>query len=257
MGIFQPSDDGISVMKHYIKKGILDPIPETKHDNDGEEYFTEFYIDRSKADKYVTHVKSSLNEAKYRSYELDLNKTYDLFKQSYEKATGQAWTFDKFASRAHNWTFYGDDKGFVAVRMQRSNMVKLVGLAGNTKSIIRGFNEMIADNSNKPIWGAVSLEIGNMVAKLDPNFRVLKLPGGMVGSMLFNTIKNVIPTMVFGGAKITGSNSDGSLTFKYPDVGETNKVLVGNKEYFDFLKLQILNLPNVSSLIKSQISKLF
>lgn len=66
IGIFQPSDDGIAVMKHYTKKGILDPIPETKHNNDDDdddddvngEYFTEFYINRLKADKYVAHVKS-------------------------------------------------------------------------------------------------------------------------------------------------------------------------------------------------------
>jgi 8-oxo-dGTP pyrophosphatase MutT (NUDIX family) len=43
--------------------------------------------------------KSALNEAKYKSYELDLVKAYELFKQSYEKSTGQAWTFDKFAGR--------------------------------------------------------------------------------------------------------------------------------------------------------------
>jgi len=58
MGIFQPSDDGIAVMNHYIKKGILDPIPETKHDDAGEEYFTEFTINRTKADKYVSYVRS-------------------------------------------------------------------------------------------------------------------------------------------------------------------------------------------------------
>ena len=203
-----------------------------------------------------TNFYSNMDEAKYNSYELNLAKTYELFKGSYEKATGQAWTFEKFASRARNWTFYGDEKGFVAVRFQKSNRIKLVGVAGSTKSIIRGFRELTSFNSDKPIWGAVSLEIGNMIAKLDSNYSVLKLPGGMVGSFLFNAIKTVIPAMSMGGAEITGSKPDGSIIFKYPDVGETNKVLVGNKEYFDLLRSQILILPNIPSLIKSQISKI-
>jgi hypothetical protein len=199
---------------------------------------------------------SNLYETKYNSYQLNLVKTYDLFKNSYEKATGQTWTLEKFASRVRNWTFYGDDNGFVAVRFQKSNKVKLVGVAGSTKSIIRGFRELTSDNAGKPIWGAVNLQIANMIAKLDSNYRVLKLPGGMIGFFLFNAIKTIIPTMSMGGAEITGSKPDGSITFKYRDVGETNKVLVGNKEYFDLLRNQILMLPNIPSLVKSQITKI-
>jgi len=209
--------------------------------------------------KLITNITShkSLNEGKFTSRELDLVKVYDIFKDSYEKATGQAWTFEKFVGRARNWTFYGDEKGFVAVRFQRSNRVKLVGVAGNTKSILRGFREMTAENSNKPIWGAVSADIADMIVRIDSSYRVLKLPGGMIGSMLFNAIKTIIPTMSMGGAEIIGSKPDGSITFKYPDVGETNKVLVGNQEYFDTLKTQILLLPTLSTFVKNQIAKLF
>jgi len=212
---------------------------------------------KSAGNKIMAAGCTALNESKYKSYELDLVKAYELFKQSYEKATGQAWTFDKFVSRAKNWTFYGDENGFVAVRFQKSNRIKLVGVAGSTKSIIRGFNELNADNPGKAIWGAVSLEIANMIARLNPNYSVLKIPGGMVGSFLFNAIKTILPTMIMGGASITGSKPDGSITFNYPDVGETNKVLVGNKEYFELLRSQLLLLPNIPNLIKSQISKLF
>lgn len=212
-----------------------------------------------KIQKLITNITShkSLNEGKFTSRQLDLVKVYDIFKDSYEKATGQTWTFEKFVGRARNWTFYGDEKGFVTVRFQRSNRVKLVGVAGNTKSILRGFREMNTDNANKPIWGAVSADIANMIVRIDPSYRVLKLPGGMIGSVLFNAIKAVIPTMSMGGAEIVGSKPDGSITFKYPDVGETDKVLVGNQEYFDTLKTQILLLPTISIFVKNQIKKLF
>lgn len=196
-----------------------------------------------------------ITEAKLSSHQVDLTKAYDLFKQSYENATGVAWTFDKFIDRAHNWTFYGDDDGYVTVRIQQSGMVKLVGVAGKPKKVITGFREMVNDNANKPIWGTVSLDIAKMIVKLDPKFRILSVPGGVVGKLLFKTIKSVIPASVFGGADVLGVNPDGTIQFNYPDIGAANKVLIGTPEYFDVLKQKVMQL-NMPDFAKNQLIKL-
>lgn len=179
--------------------------------------------------------------------QMDLDQAFDVFDASYKKATGKSWDKQKFISRASNWIFFGDNKGYVAVRPQRGGMVKLVGVAGSPKSILSGFHEMTTQYTNTPIWGAVSMDIADMTVRVDPNFKKLTVPGGMIGTMLFNVIKSKIPSAVFGGAVIKQANADGTITFDYPDVGETNKVLVGNKEYFEVLKGMILSDPRLAA----------
>jgi hypothetical protein len=197
-----------------------------------------------------------INETKTHGTQIDLQKAFNVFDASYKKATGNSWDFNKFASRAHDWTFFGDDHGYVAVREQRSGMVKLVGTAGSPKSVISGFREMTTNYTGKAIWGAVSLDIATMLERLDPNFKAMRVPGGIAGKILFKALKTMIPANVFGGAQIKDVNADGTITFEYNDVGEANKVMVGNKEYFDFLKNQILTDPRLSS-YAPMLSKLF
>ena len=134
-------------------------------------------------------------------------------------------------------------------------MIKLVGVAGNPKSVLSGFREMTSHYANTPIWGAVSLDIADMTVRVDSNFKKLTVPGGVLGSMLFNVIKSKIPASVFGGAQIKHANADGTITFDYPDVGEANKVLVGNKEYFEVLKGMVINDPKLAP-YKSILNKL-
>jgi hypothetical protein len=188
-----------------------------------------------------------INESMTHGSQIDLQQAFDVFDASYKKSTGQSWDFNKFASRAQDWTFFGDDNGYVAVREQRSGMIKLVGTAGSPKSVIAGFREMTSHYSGKAIWGAVSLEIATMLERLDPNFNAMRVPGGMAGKLLFKALKTMIPANVFGGAQIKDVNADGTITFEYSDVGQANKVMVGNKEYFDFLKNQIATDPRLSS----------
>ena len=47
---------------------------------------------------------------------IDLDRAYELFTASYQKGTGTSWSKAKFMQRASNWTFYGDNDGYVAVR---------------------------------------------------------------------------------------------------------------------------------------------
>ena len=197
--------------------------------------------------KYSDYFMGTLNETMTPASQMNMDQAFDVFDASYKKSTGKSWDKQKFISRAYNWVFFGNDKGYVAVRPQRGGMIKLVGVAGNPKSVLSGFREMTSHYANTPIWGAVSLDIADMTVRVDPNFKKLTVPGGMLGSMLFNVLKSKIPASVFGGAVIKQANADGTITFDYPDVGETNKVLVGNKEYFEVLKGMILNDPRLAA----------
>ena len=135
---------------------------------------------------------------------------------------------DKFYSRAQNWLFFGDDNGFVAVRPQQSGLYKLVGVAGNVKSILDGLSEL--RSQNEPVWGMVSADIQKMAIK-----QGFKTPP----SFLLKVLLKFIPSSVFGGADFD-INSDGSLTLKYDDVGDAKKYFIGNEEYFKKLKSDIL-----------------
>jgi hypothetical protein len=153
---------------------------------------------------------------------------YNVFKDSYEKTTGTSWSKDKFYSRAQGWLFFGDDNGFVTVRPQQSGLYKLVGVAGNTKSILTGLSEL--KSQNEPVWGMVSADIQSMAVK-----QGFKTPP----TFLLKVLLKFIPSSVFGGADFE-INSDGSLTLKYDDVGDAKKYFIGNEQYFKKLKSDIL-----------------
>lgn len=158
----------------------------------------------------------------YESYDnINLDSAYELFRHSYEQATGASWSKEKFLSRARNWTFYGDENGFVSVRKQNSGMIKLVGVAGSPKSIYKGIQELSAEN--KPIWGMVSGDLVPMAQK----FGFIKPPAFVV-----KVIAKTIPASVLGGANYK-VNNDGSITFSYVDVGNTTKFFIANKLYFN------------------------
>jgi hypothetical protein len=155
----------------------------------------------------------------------DLDRAYDIFSDTYIKSTGKTWCKDKFINRAHSWLFYGDEDGFVTVRPQKSGYLKLTGMAGNPRSIIKGLKDLIA--TNKPIWGMVSHEILPMAIKQG----FISPDKNQIEKILSN-----IPPSVFGGvdAKI---NDDGSVTMNYDDVGPATKYFIANKKYMNSIKL--------------------
>ncbi len=185
---------------------------------------------------------------------LDLDQAFDVFQKSYQKATGKAWDKDKFIERAQNWEFFGDNSGFITVRIQRSGLVKLVGVAGNPKSVLRGINDLQSKYGNKPIWGMVSLELAKMAEK--KGMKVLRVENTWANRMLFSFFSRVIPSAVFGDAKILGLNSDGTIKFQYGDIGETNKILIGNVHYFESLIKLIQTNPQLPAMVKSGLIKL-
>ena len=159
---------------------------------------------------------------------LDSDQLYDIFKTSYDDATGKSWSREKFMSRASNWTFYGNDKGFVAFREQSSGMRKLVGVAGDSSGVVLGLKQL--KDEGKPVWGAVSDKLARAAKRfgfIAPHL----LPGG---KLAIKTLVSMIPKSVFGG--ITPEvTSDGGVTLSYDDIGDTKKFLIGNREYFSTL----------------------
>lgn len=187
-------------------------------------------------------------EASKMSFEdIDENNAYDIFSASYQKATGKAWEKGKFIDRARNWIFYGDDKGWVTVRPQGTELLKLTGMAGHPKSILTGFNELIAEN--KPIWGMVSSDLASIAEK--KGFKALR---GKKGALILKLVMNQIDKATFGGVE-NKVNWDGSVTFNYNDIGETDKIFIGNNEYFVYLKTKTNYLDKVPNFVLNWIFK--
>lgn len=196
-----------------------------------------------------------LKEEEFTYDTLNLDKAYDVFNASYIKSTGKSWEKDKFLERAKNWTFYGDINGYVAVRTQHGGMIKLVGVAGSLKSIYRGMQEVKSKYANSPLWGMVSKEIADQIEKL--GLKPLKLKNDISSKIFLKLIKTIIPASVFGGAEIKGLNPDGTISFVYSDIGEANKVLVGNDVYFNQLKDKVLSHEKIPEFMKEKITNLF
>lgn len=174
------------------------------------------------------------------SDQIDLDRAYEVFRRSYETETGAAWSKEKFLSRAHDWTFYGDENGYIAVRRQRSGMLKLVGVAGNPSSIVRGLSEL--QQESLPIWGAVSAPLARMAQKRGMIVPHL-YPGG---AYLIRALVAMIPASVMGGYK-PEVGKDGGLVINYADTGTTVKYLIGNKLYFQ----TVIHWPEVADRLRS------
>jgi hypothetical protein len=159
------------------------------------------------------------------------NKVYDIFKQSYEKATGTSWDKSKFRSRAENWLFFGDENGFVTVRPQRGGYYKLTGVAGGIKSILKGLTEL--QDMNVPVWGMMTPELSNILV----NRYGYKKPSTLEAKIILKSI----PPSAFGNVDYK-LNKDGSVTFSYADIGEATKVFVANKQYFSNVRKMLLSM---------------
>lgn len=157
--------------------------------------------------------------------QIPLDNAYEIFRNEYEKATGKSWDKNKFISRAANWEFYGDENGYVAIRRQRSGFVKLVGMAGNNKSKLKGMQDLIS--MNVPLWGMVSKEIKDIAIR-----KGMRMPNFLERQVL----KRNISPQVFGDAKILDYMKDGGVKIQYPDVGVVVKYLVGTPSYYSELK---------------------
>jgi hypothetical protein len=196
-----------------------------------------------------------INEAVYTYKNLsddEQKRLYDVFRNSYQKATGAAFEQDDFNWRAAGWTFFGnapDDKnpegavGGIAVRKQISNnMFKLVASFGDFRSVLKGFDEFKAKHGNDPVWGLVTQEIQNLILKHDKSF--IALPGVVVKA-LEGTLKKI------SGGEVKSAGLDGVLKVDTP-AGVINKVFLSNKAYVNWLLDSITDPANASRLPVSQ-----
>ena len=160
--------------------------------------------------------------------QIPLDTAYEIFKNEYDKSTGTSWSYEKFMGRARAWEFYGDEKGYVAIRRQRSGLVKLVGMAGDNRSKLKGINDLIS--MNMPLWGMVSKDIKDIAVRRgmrEPNFLERQV------------LKRSIPPEVLGGAEILEYQKDGGIKLQYPDVGIVVKYLVGTPQYYAKLRTML------------------
>jgi hypothetical protein len=156
--------------------------------------------------------------------DFDADRLYDVFRQSYDEATGASWSKEKFLQRARNWTFYGDETGFVAFREQASGMRKLVGVAGDTKGVVVGLKRLM--DEGKPVWGAVSARL----AAASKRFGLIAPASYPGGKLAIKLLLKTIPDSVFGGVK-PRITKDGGAVLSYDDVGDVEKFFVCNKAY--------------------------
>jgi hypothetical protein len=169
----------------------------------------------------ILEITKKKSERVDESFNIDLDHAYDLFQQEYNNATGQSWSKEKFLNRAHNWQFYGDEQGFIAVRPQQSGFCKLVGSAGNNKSKYKGFKEALSQGL--PLWGMVSKDIVGLLLKLGfkaPNFIERKM------------LEKMLSKQVLGDAEIIEHTKDGGVTLRYSDIGVVTKYFVGSPAYW-------------------------
>jgi hypothetical protein len=176
--------------------------------------------------------------------EEEVQRLYELFKQSYQTAVGTSWAFDKFRQRIQNWYFYGDSDGFVTAKKQMGGLVKLTGSAGNPRSIVLGFQKLA--QANQPTWGVVTPGIADTLTK-----RGFIRPSKELIVKLFD----FIPKSVFGDANIS-LNPDGTMTYSASDVGTIEKTFIANKAYFQFLNGNSVFLEDMSDEIKNAIQQL-
>ena len=193
----------------------------------------------------MKRAKALFQERELLPNSMDLDKAYELFSANYEKATGVAWTREKFISRAHDWVFYGEEgRGYVAVRPQRSGLQKLVGVGGSPLAVAKGMKELLS--LKKPVWGMASKELVQAMHKLG-----MKSPPAWVVKRMIAAI----PGYVFGNVRYT-INKDGSITLDYEDVGQATKYFIANKEYYSWLlKMAAEKLPKPIRVVVEYMAK--
>ena len=170
----------------------------------------------------------SLFEKSYTdAYNKELEKAQ---KEGRQPNVVQPWTRDHFESRARNWSFYGDEKGYVTARYQNNkenpedSMFKLVGTAGSPKAQLKGFLEL--QKTGKAIWGVVTENIKDMAVRfgfITPSADAMKV------------LKDFIPEGVQVSEMISGINDDGSVQVKMPNDQVINKFYIANDIYYKTL----------------------
>jgi hypothetical protein len=192
-----------------------------------------------------------LNEKVWRFDDLDAQEQealYNVFRDTYVKATGAAFDKNDFDWRAANWTFFGEPPngtsnetavGGIAVRKQISNnMFKLVASFGNFRGVLKGFDELKRKANGASIWGIVDETVKKLIIKHDKDFVA---PPGIVVKAMEAGIKKL------SNGEVKSVNVDGSMQVNTP-AGMMKKYFVANKDYVRWLLDSISDPSNASRL---------
>ena len=219
---YVPDDFKLPVIKKY--KEFFENKPK--------EFYNYLYSDSIKNNKVKEEVKKFLGheikesynllESEFNLSEIDSEKIYKVFKNSYDKSTGSSWDYNKFLQRSADWKFFGNTEGFVTVRVQKSGFWKITSCAGNPKGILKGLDELLS--KNVPLWTAASGELSEMLKK--KGFIVFK---GMLYGFAIKKFVEGIDKSVFGD-DIEKVESDGGIIFNI-DGKKFKKYFCCNKEY--------------------------
>jgi hypothetical protein len=215
----------------------------------------EFFNEQEIAEVIENQIKNQklelLDESVYNYDSLsntEQQRLFDIFKDSYEKATGASFDQYAFEWRAAGWTFFDnppDDKnssgpvGGIAVRKQQSNgMIKLVASFGDFRSVLKGFAEFKSKYGSNPVWGIVTPEIQKLILKHDKSFAAL--PG-----VVIKALEGALKRLSGGEVKSVGLN--GIIKVDTP-AGIMDKVFLSNKAYINWLLDSISDPSNASRL---------
>jgi hypothetical protein len=212
--------------RRYLKEHDEPEEGEFEHDEPEEGEFEE-----DEPEKKYTEATS------FRLHDLTEEEKENLFRtfeESYSKATGKSWPREFFLYKASRWIFFGnvgEKTGIVAVRPQEvGGRYKLVAIAGDIRSILKGVSSLRSEIGSSPIWGLVSSNMVSMVERLGLVAAHNK-PGGPT---LIKTIMKLIPPSVFGPYKVELQN-DGGISVDIENIGNVSKYFVANKAYYEQL----------------------
>jgi hypothetical protein len=175
---------------------------------------------------------------------------YEIFRDTYTRATGAAFDKDDFDWRAANWTFFGippDENnpgmnasvGGIAVRRQMSNdMFKLVASFGAIRGVLKGFDEFIQKYGKSSIWGIMTPNLAKMLTKhnkdfISPPVIVIKAMEGAIKKLSNGEVKSV--------------SLDGNISVDTP-AGIMVKKFICNKVYANWLISSVEDPANASRL---------
>ncbi len=184
-------------------------------------------------------VKGQLFENMFKVQSLspaDQDLLFATFEKSYIDATGAAFSRNDFQWRAEGWEFYGSVEGGVSVRRQNSGGLKMTSCYGDIKEITAGFRDMIAKNPGVIIWGVMPQDLCRALEFLTRSTKDFKRLPGVIVKIAFPYLAKALG-MHGAGASV---GLDGGVTVDTP-AGPMKKFLIGNKNYFDFLKDGIEN----------------
>lgn len=217
--------------------------------------------------------RTRLTERKFSFRDLtdtEIDQLYNNFKDTYEGSTGASWSFNDFEWRAKNWEFYGDIHGGIAVRPQRSGLLKLNASFGEVDpsnpsqlskkgmmGVMSGIKELMATNPGVGIWGAMPKDMVKVLEiftkRNNPNDCFKAAPAPLVivlGAKLLSMTSSADNVSVI---KNPLSKNFGCIEVDTPS-GRMVKQFVANKSYYQWIKDQAADKSN--TLVQDAIGKL-